>query len=153
MSGKLYVCRGLPGSGKTFWAVQQVTNEPGTIRVNRDEIRQMAHAGRFSAEREVITTWFRDVCVAQALSLGYTVISDDTNLQNHAVETLMTIAQVFGAAIELVLFHVPMEVCIERDSRRIRPVGREVIETMVKSIELNSPRVSAVPTTVVGQEY
>lgn len=41
MQPTLTVCVGLPGSGKTTWAVGQVNKGPiRTIRVNQDEIRQ-----------------------------------------------------------------------------------------------------------------
>lgn len=38
---KLILCRGIQGSGKTTWAKQYCKEHPNTIRVNRDDIRQM----------------------------------------------------------------------------------------------------------------
>jgi hypothetical protein len=38
---KLIITRGLPGSGKTTWARQQVR----FVRVNRDDLREMLHGG------------------------------------------------------------------------------------------------------------
>src|SRR4029453_2439326 len=49
---KLIITRGLPGSGKTTWAKAQ----PGTVRVNRDELRRMMHGGHTGegwAERQI----------------------------------------------------------------------------------------------------
>ena len=38
---KVILCRGIQGSGKTTWAKQYCKEHPNTIRVNRDDIRQM----------------------------------------------------------------------------------------------------------------
>ena len=38
---KIILCRGIQGSGKTTWAKQYCKEHPNTIRVNRDDIRQM----------------------------------------------------------------------------------------------------------------
>ena len=75
---KLIITRGLPGSGKTTWAKAQ----PGTVRVNRDELRRMMHGGHTGegwAERQI--TVAQRAQIEALLRAGVSVICDDTNLR------------------------------------------------------------------------
>ncbi len=124
----LYITRGLPGSGKSTWARQQ----PGTVRVNRDDLRAMLHGGHTGegwAERQV--TAVQHAAVEALLKSGQSVICDDTNLRGKTVKDLAAIASECGATAEIVDFtHVPLEVCLERDAQRPGSVGAEVIQRM-----------------------
>ena len=52
---KLYVCRGLPASGKSTKAIEMVETAKGKLkRVNRDLIREMLDNGRHSDANEKI---------------------------------------------------------------------------------------------------
>lgn len=150
--GKLYICRGLPASGKTFWA-RQFVSEQGFrgCRVNRDDLGQMAHNGVFSPEREFFVVRAATTMIAQALMAGYDVISDDTNLQNYICKQLITIATVCGRQVEWVLFETPLEVCIKRDKRRqgAASVGEGVIRQMAAEVDTMTPEMSSIPTTVI----
>src|SRR5260370_21204655 len=98
--GKLYICRGLPASGKTFWARQFVSDRGfSTCRVNRDDLRSMAHNGVFSGEREFFILRAAVTIIAQALMNGYDVISDDTTLQNYISNHLITAAKICGPSL------------------------------------------------------
>lgn len=131
----LFITRGLPGSGKSTWARQQ----PGAVRVNRDDLRLMMHGG-FSGEGylekgegylEKQVTAVQRASVAALLKEGVSVICDDTNLRGKVVRELAELALAVGATPELVDFtHVPLEVCIERDAQRQESVGAEVIQRM-----------------------
>lgn len=73
--------KGLPASGKTCWAKEQVKNSNSQIkRVNKDDLREMIDAGKWSKENEKNVLEIRDNIIRHYLQRGYTVICDDTNL-------------------------------------------------------------------------
>lgn len=150
---KLYICRGLPASGKTFWARQFVMDRGfRACRVNRDDLRQMAHNGDFSPEREFFTLRAATSMIAQALMHGYDVVSDDTNTQNYICKQLMSVASVCNRPIEWILFETPIEMCIERDRKRSgrAQVGERVIRDMAANVDPFTPEMLAHPALVVG---
>ncbi|MFY1686321.1 AAA family ATPase [Plantactinospora sp. WMMB782] len=134
---KLIITRGLPGSGKTTKAKLWVASDPvRRARVNRDDLRQMAHAGTYikqggespGTEKAIIA--IRDASISHLLRLGIDVVDDDTNLPTRAARDLRRLATLAGADFEVWdLTDVPVEECIERDKQRTAPayVGAEVI--------------------------
>lgn len=135
----LTICRGLPGSGKTYWAKERVdtANPPGSvIRVNRDDLREMAlynHYREPIADLEQIITRMQHAAIGAALHAGRDVISDDTNLRARYVRSLMEVALANGARWEICDFtDVPVEICIARDTDRVgrARVGAETIMRM-----------------------
>lgn len=128
---KLIMTRGLPASGKTTWALQQVDKDQGhTKRVNKDDLRAMADNGKWSEKREDMIRKARDILAGLYLSNGCDVIVDDTNFHPiHEVE-LKKLAAVHGAEFEVKDFYVPVGEAIERDAKRTNAVGTKVIRQM-----------------------
>lgn len=136
----LHITRGLPGSGKSTYARAWIAENPtGRFRVNRDSLRAMGHDSTHikpsntsaGTERAIIAA--RNALVVTLLRHGIDVIVDDTNLPERAVDELRRLADRAAATIEVVDFrHVPVEVCIERDSLREgrERVGEQVIRDM-----------------------
>ncbi|MEU4578984.1 AAA family ATPase [Nonomuraea sp. NPDC023979] len=129
----LIIARGLPGSGKTTKAVAWVAEKPDTrARVNRDDLRSMAHDGahiKGVTEARIIAV--RDSAISALLRKGVDVVSDDTNLPSRTVRDLTQLAKRAGADVEVWdLTDVPVEACIARDAERPRPVGEPVIRDM-----------------------
>lgn len=126
------ILRGLPGSGKSTWAAQYLARHPRTARINRDTLREMLHGGAWSAGNESLIVRARDVLITQALMLGWSVVVDDTNLQDYHLVAIRTLASVFGAGVEIVTMDTPLEECIRRDALRPQPVGEVVIRQMAE---------------------
>jgi len=127
---RLIITRGLPASGKSTWAIEQIAKNPGrTIRVNRDDIRASIHGGgKWSKTKEKATVAVRDAMIRAGLAQGLTVICDDTNLPQKVVDDLTFLAHEAKADVLVQDFtHVSPEECIKRDLARERTVGAEVI--------------------------
>lgn len=125
---KLIICKGLPASGKTTWSKQYVLDNPTYVRVNRDDIRYMLGTYWMIARERLVTDIERDA-VESALSRGYNVIVDATNLRGET--GWEKLAERNEAIIEVKDFtHVELKLCIQRDQQRENPVGKEVIERM-----------------------
>lgn len=122
----LYATRGIIGSGKTTRARAWVAVDPaGRARVNRDDIRRMAHGGAWVARddsspgTERATLAVRDAAISALLGCGIDVVCDDTNLPSRTVRDLRRIAAAAGAQFEVWdLTDVPLDECIRRDTAR-----------------------------------
>lgn len=151
---KLVMCQGLPGSGKSTWAADQVlralpllapnqfVNEPYVpVVVNKDDIRlqlQEDCGWHWSREGEKLVVEIRDAKIQVALSAGKDVISSDTNFGGGHEARLRQLAAEARAEFEVKKFLVPVEECIRRDSLREHPVGEAVIRGMAaKNPEFN----------------
>jgi predicted kinase len=134
---KLIITRGLPGSGKTYWALGYIADQPpGTvIRLNRDELRRMTYPNYrhpvYPVEQRI--TDALDASLEALLLSCCDVIVDNTNLRAHYVRALLVIARKAGADVQVMDFtHVTLEQCIARDAQRTgaEHVGEEVIRGM-----------------------
>lgn len=139
---KLYLLKGLPGSGKSTWAKEQVKNSNGKIkRVNKDDLRHMIDAGIWSKKNEKLILKAQWDMVYSWLYTGFDVIVDNTNFHpshlKDATEIINTLNNIFRDefnvdvySLEVKFFDTPLEECIRRDSLRPNPVGKNVIMQM-----------------------
>jgi predicted kinase len=107
------------------------------VRVSKDEIRaQLKSKGWVWSQanelKDVIPE--RDRLIFSGLKNGYTVISDDTNLQRVHKERLAQIAYECEAQFEVKRFDTDLDTCIRRDALRKGDahVGEKVIREMAK---------------------
>jgi predicted kinase len=129
----LIMCKGLPASGKTTWAKEQIAKAPKNSikRVNKDDLRDMLDNGQWSKGNEDLILQVRDWLVSHMLLAGKNVIVDDTNLVPKHEESLRNRAKYHNCTFEIKDFTgVSVEECIERDSKRDKPVGFKVIQGM-----------------------
>lgn len=127
---KFIIVRGLPGSGKTTRAEAWVAGNPGRrARVNRDDLRAMAHNGvvLMPLDREdgteVAIRALRDSSITILLALGRDVVCDDVNLDDPTVARLLEIADEVGADVEVWdLTDVPLEECLRRNAARDKQI-------------------------------
>lgn len=123
---KLIITRGLPASGKTTKARAWVAEDPvRRARVNRDDIRAMAHDLAFvkqdeetpGTERSIQAA--RDALVTALLKRGLDVVVDDTNLPTRTARDLRRLAVLAGADFDVWdLSDVPYEECVRRNATR-----------------------------------
>jgi len=117
----LTITRGLPASGKTTYARNWVAADPaGRARINRDDIRGMAHASVFlGQDTEKQIQVIRDAAVGALLKRGVDVIVDDTNLPSRTARDLRRLAMLAGADFRVWdLTNVPLQVCLDRNAAR-----------------------------------
>lgn len=128
---KLIMTRGLPASGKTTWAKEQVEAGNGRVkRVNKDDLREMIDNRKYSQDREAKILLARDALVKVFLGQNCDVIVDDTGFNEKHEQQLRKIAVAYGADFEIKDFYLPVGECIDRDAQRAKPVGRKVIRDM-----------------------
>ncbi len=142
---EMIILRGVPGSGKSTWAEQHIADYPWFKRISRDHLRAMFDCGKYSFHNEKFIRDMRDRLIRRCLDAGHPVIIDDTNLKERDIRDLRSEAYTFGALdprygykfrthcpipVRIVDIETPLEVCIERDALRQRPVGADRIREM-----------------------
>ena len=132
---KIILCRGVQGSGKTTWAKQWVLEDPEhRVRFNNDDRNML---GKYWVpSREGLVKDLKDLFLWKAMSYRFIVI-DNMNLNPKELEYYERVlndwnnayAPMIGLkyALEFKDFFIPLQDCIERDSKRPNPIGEEVI--------------------------
>jgi predicted kinase len=96
----IILTKGIPGSGKTTWAKEQLALYPRKYkRVNRDLMRIMLDDNpniRFFEKDENFISDVRIPIVERALTAGYDVVLDDTNFRKENFNDMCEIAQRIG---------------------------------------------------------
>ena len=129
---KLILCRGIQGSGKTTWAKQWILEDPEhRVRFNNDDIRNMLGKYWVPSRENLVSDIKKDFMVS-AMEFGYDIVIDNMNLNPKEVEYYENLVDsILGYAncysLEYKDFFIPLEVCIDRDSKRESPIGEEVI--------------------------
>ena len=126
---KLIICRGIPASGKTFWAKQWVLEDPEhRVRINQDDIRLML--GKYWVpSREELVQHIQKEALIEALERGYDIVIDNTNLNKKVLDFYRALVIDHGNhAIEFKdFFDTSLSVCIERDKNRDVQVSEKII--------------------------
>lgn len=137
---KIILCRGIPGSGKTTWAKQWALEDPEhRVRFNNDDIRNML--GKYWVpSREDLVKSLRSVFLLNSMSYGFDIVIDNMNLNPKELEYYNRVLDGWNNpewvtpnvvkpkySLEFKDFFIPLQECIERDSKRPNPIGEEVI--------------------------
>lgn len=136
---KILVLRGLQGSGKSTFAKQWVDEEPSQrMRFNRDDIRNMLGPYWVPRREHLITDMYWEF-LYNATTNGYDIVVDNMNLKDEYIDELKDFVEDTNEFLRLSnldyeyeleikdFFDVPLETCIERDSKRENPIGEKVI--------------------------
>jgi predicted kinase len=126
---------GIPASGKTTWAENQVVNGQGNIvNINRDDIREMLYGAcrqplyTFSKGRETVVREIQVKIANAAASSKKNIIISDTNLDPDRAELWGEWAKAHGYQLKFKSFiDVPLNILLERDALRKNGVGADVI--------------------------
>lgn len=131
MTRKIILTQGIPGSGKTTWAIRWRDEQPGRVRVNRDDVREMLF-GRWTGlrEDEELVTLIVDYARRQALMQDRQVVADDMWLNPEHIEKTRQLAADCEADLSIKRFTTSVAECIRRDRRRSRSVGENVIRQL-----------------------
>lgn len=136
---KIILTRGLPASGKSTWAKEFVKNSNGKAkRVNKDDLREMIDSSVWSKTNEQMILDARDALVNVFLhGKAEAIIIDDTNFEQKHFDKMQEYADTYkkyadaDVTVEYKDFlDVSLDVCLERDAARIKPVGEKVIKSM-----------------------
>lgn len=130
---------GLPASGKSMWAKEEVENSNGKIvRVNMDDIRAMLSLP-YSKDAEAIALSIQDQAILAAVDAGKDVIVDNTHLRSNMPKRYKNLFD--GDVLFKIqdFTHIAMQTCAARDILRAgrgeRSVGVKVIENMAKLLD------------------
>ena len=131
MKRKRILCRGIQGSGKSTWAKRYCEEHPNTIRLNRDDIRKM-FSQKWSPQLEDMVKATEYSAMISALCSHMDVVIDDVSNLNAYTRKIIDVYLFplnLPEGIEIVTqdFFIPLQDCIERDSKRPNPIGEEVI--------------------------
>lgn len=141
---KLLVLRGLPASGKSTYAVKWVNEDPEhRLRISQDSIRMMF--GKYWLEdkvqlkkRESITNNINMELLKQCMFNQFDIVLDNINLSIKTLSSIEDYVSYFNMKfvdlkaykIEYKFFKEPLNVLINRDSKRDKSVGADVITNL-----------------------
>lgn len=144
---KIILCRGIQGSGKTTFAKQWVLEDPEhRVRFNNDDIRNML--GKYWVpSREKLVLNLKKLFIMSSMRAGYDIVIDNMNLNPKEVDFYKTCVEIHNQTVEELRkenklnlqddfkyelefkdFFIPLQECIERDSKRPNSIGEEVIK-------------------------
>jgi len=128
---KLWIMCGLPGSGKSTWALNKIKTDFRVVVVSRDSFRHMFNGGEYSYNHDIEPLIRKSslATVATCINEGYNVIYDECNLtKEHRAEITKYIkenCQYHFPLITMVEFE-PSDNCLKRrlTDKRGYPEGR-----------------------------
>lgn len=144
---RIILTRGIPASGKSTWAKQEVLKDPEhSIRINRDDLRNMCGKYWVPAREKYITAC-KGTILINAINFKFdTIIIDEMNLNPKENGYLKGMVSMMNGTfkdnndkyiIEIKDFtNVPLDVCLERDSKRENPIGEDVIRGIFNKYQM-----------------
>jgi len=131
---KITLAIGIPASGKSTWSKEFVRRNTDYVRVCRDDYRLMlAQSQMLDPKGERLVTQLVENAISTAINFKFNVIVDQTNVNIKYLAEMVDFCQTL-ADVEFKIFDVPVDLAIERDSKRgAAMVGEEVIKKMYEN--------------------
>lgn len=128
---RLLVLVGLPGSGKTTWAARQsfsvLSSDAVRLLIADDPAIQTIHRRVFATLRQL---------ARQRMELRRPVTCiDATSLTRWERRPWVRLAEDADCEAEAIFFDTPLEVCLDRNSRRERVVPGAAVREMARRLE------------------
>lgn len=142
----LYILTGLPGSGKSTWAKE---NLPNAVVVCKDTIREeiCGDVNDQSKNKEVFN--IARTRTKKLLEEGKDVITDATHLTRKQRANVAALAPA-ETAVGIVWMNTSLKTCLERNAARDRVVPPNVIRKMHFTFE--RPKLEDCDTLIIVQE-
>jgi predicted kinase len=128
--GYVVLAIGLPGSGKTTWYKRRGVTPLSSDLLRTllfDDITEQRYQG-------LVFSTLRSLLRARLIAKMPWNYVDATNLSPHERKQWIKMAKSFGYEAQAVFFDVPLEVCMERNSRRERTVSDEIMRKMAERL-------------------
>ena len=122
---------GLPGSGKTTWFKRRGVTPLSSDLLRTilfDDITEQRYQG-------LVFSTLRSLLRARLIARMPWNYVDATNLSPHERRQWIKMAVSFGYEVQAVFFDVPLEVCLERNAKRDRPVSDDVMQKMAERLK------------------
>lgn len=131
---RLILLCGIPGSGKSTYAKEYIVQNSNTVHLSSDSIRAELYGDESIQGDPAEVFSLMQKRAVEALNNGNDVLYDATNITRKDRASIISICPKF-ANIEAHIIWAPIEVCIERDSKRERTVGKEVVDRILKRFQ------------------
>lgn len=130
----LIILCGIPGSGKTTYAKNYIERNFNTIHLSSDAIRKELYGDENIQGNPGDVFSLMQNRAVEALNNGCDVLYDATNITRKDRSGIIGVCPKF-VKIEVHIIWAPIKTCIERDSKRERTVGKEIIDRMLKRFQ------------------
>ena len=130
----LVILCGPPASGKSTWG-KRFAAENDLTYVSTDEIRAEIGAGEGDQTVSAAAFALARGRVSAALGAGRSAMIDATNVNRKSRRDWINLGRGHGAFVTAVAFEVPKDELLERDAKRERHVGPEIISRFLAKYE------------------
>jgi len=132
----LRILIGVSASGKSTYCKEFVAKNDKWCIVSRDDYRYAwQNRGVVDAKLESIINSQVKSAIQSLISAGYNVLYDATNLKVRYIKDIAAYVK-YTATVDFMVFDVPKQTCIDRDAKRERSVGADVIERQYKDYKV-----------------
>lgn len=131
---RLIVLCGVPGSGKSHYAMNKSIADPNLVWLSSDAFREKLYGDANCQDNPGMVFEAMQKEAIKALENGFDVIYDATSITRKARASILNIVPKYVQKCCVIIW-APIDVCIERDKVRKRTVGKEVIDKMLRRFE------------------